>query len=499
MSQITVYREVSGPGSGTVTSVTGGVGINITGNPAVNPTVNLDVPVVIANGGTNATSFTNTDGVIYFDGTRLNSTTVGSAGQILTSNGIGLAPTFQAAGSSSITINGDVGSIAGTTLTFTGGTSGAVFTGVGTTMTESFNFLALPDTNAGGTIGYISFGGNKYIHDFGTLNTFIGQSSGNFTLAGAAGNVGVGYLTLTSLTTGGSNVAMGIGALNSIDSGNNNVAIGATAMQAGDDASNSVAIGYQALNVLDAADDNVAIGSGAMVANIDSPANIAIGFAAINTMTTGNGLNIGIGNSVLDLLDSGQSNIAIGNEAGANYNTTESSNIVIGNQGVNADNNTIRIGTQGTGVGEQDACFIAGIVGVTTSNSQMVTIDSTTGELGVATLPSSSFTWSVITADQNADVNNGYICNKAGLLTLTLPTTSAIGDIIEVTGMNTALGWKIAQNANQIIHFGNVNTTTGVGGSLASTLTYDGVRIVCNVANLEWIVIPGTQGNITVV
>jgi hypothetical protein len=35
--------------------------------------------------------------------------------------------------------------------------------------------------------------------------------------------------------------------------------------------------------------------------------------------------------------------------------------------------------------------------------------------------------------------------------------------------MNTALGWQVAQNANQIIHFGSVNTTTGVGGSLAST------------------------------
>lgn len=498
MSQITTFFPTSsGPGSGTVTSVSGGVGINITGTPTINPTVNLNVPVVIANGGTNATSFTNADGVIYYTGTALATTNVGSTGQILTSNGAGMAPSFQAAGSSAITINGDVGSITGSTLTFTGGSSGAVFTGSMTTMTESFNFLALPDTNAGGTIGYISFGGNKYIHDFGTLNTFIGQGSGNFTLSGAAGNVGLGYLTLSSLTTGGFNVALGIGALSSIDSGVNNVAIGATAMQTGDDASNSVAIGYQALNVLDAADDNVAVGSGAMVANIDSPANIAIGFAAINTMTTGNGLNIGIGNSVLTLLDSGQSNIAIGNEAGANYNTTESSNIVIGNEGVNADNNTIRIGTQGTGVGEQDACFIAGIVGVTTSNSQMVTIDSTTGELGVATVPA-SFTWSVITADQSAAVNNGYICNKGSLLTLTLPTTSAVGNIIEVTGMNTALGWKIAQNANQVIHFGNSNTTTGASGSLASTLTYDSIRIVCNVANLEWIVL-SAQGNITVV
>lgn len=136
------------------------------------------------------------------------------------------------------------------------------------------------------------------------------------------------------------------------------------------------------------------------------------------------------------------------------------------------------------------------VSGVGTSGQVLVSAGASA--LPVWTTVGNTITWSVITADQSAAVNNGYICNKGSLLTLTLPTTSAVGSIIEVTGMNIALGWKIAQNANQIIHFGNVNTTTGVGGSLASTLTYDGVRIVCNVANLEWIVL-SAQGNITIV
>lgn len=55
----------------------------------------------IANGGTNASSFTNTDGVVYFDGTLLNTTTVGTSGQVLTSNGAGVAPTFQTASATS--------------------------------------------------------------------------------------------------------------------------------------------------------------------------------------------------------------------------------------------------------------------------------------------------------------------------------------------------------------------------------------------------------------
>ena len=112
--------------------------------------------------------------------------------------------------------------------------------------------------------------------------------------------------------------------------------------------------------------------------------------------------------------------------------------------------------------------------------------------------PSTGITWSVITADQAAAVNNGYICNKAGLLTLTLPASAAVGTIIEVTGMNTALGWKIAQNAGQVIHFGTSTTSTGVAGSLASTAIYDAVKLVCNIANTSFIVL-SAQGNITIV
>jgi len=51
----------------------------------------------IAEGGTNATSLATTDGVVYYDGTSLVTTAVGSATQVLTSNGVGVAPTFQAA------------------------------------------------------------------------------------------------------------------------------------------------------------------------------------------------------------------------------------------------------------------------------------------------------------------------------------------------------------------------------------------------------------------
>jgi hypothetical protein len=108
--------------------------------------------------------------------------------------------------------------------------------------------------------------------------------------------------------------------------------------------------------------------------------------------------------------------------------------------------------------------------------------------------------WSVQTTDLNPMVvNHGYIANKAGLLTFTLPATCLPGKIFRVTGMNTAVGWHIAQNANQMIHWdGALKTTTGVGGYVESTDIYDAIEIVCSVADLEFIVI-SSKGNLTIV
>lgn len=124
-------------GSGTVTSISAGTGITLTPNPITTTgTVALTVPVSIANGGTNATSMATTDGTVYYDGTRLVTTATGTSGQILTSNGAGVAPSYQSPAASSITITGDSGGgLTSGSFTFTGGTTGITFSGAGTTET----------------------------------------------------------------------------------------------------------------------------------------------------------------------------------------------------------------------------------------------------------------------------------------------------------------------------------------------------------------------------
>jgi len=82
------------------------------------------------------------------------------------------------------------------------------------------------------------------------------------------------------------------------------------------------------------------------------------------------------------------------------------------------------------------------------------------------------------------------------LLTLLLPAVSSPGDYFRVAGMNTALGWKIAQNAGNQIFYDAANTTAGITGYLASSAICDSVELVCITANANWQVV-GSTGNIT--
>ena len=107
------------------------------------------------------------------------------------------------------------------------------------------------------------------------------------------------------------------------------------------------------------------------------------------------------------------------------------------------------------------------------------------GNLIVNTVTPITPFWTVITADQTAVVNNGYICNKGSALELLLPATAVAGDIIRVTGINTALGIKITQNAGQQIHLGTESTTVGITGFIQNPAIRSGLELVA--------VVPGTN------
>lgn len=194
--------------------------------------------------------------------------------------------------------------------------------------------IDLPATNSAGTQGIYKIGGVDFGFLFPPSSVYVG-GAGNTTNNPllALHNVGVGESALTAITTGNNNTAIGGGTLGSNTTGLNNV---------------------------------------------------ALGYLALNTITTGD-TNIALGNQAMENILDGNDNLAIGFSAGSNWNGTESSNIAIGHQGVTAEDNAIHIGTQGSGAGQQDTCFIAGIYNVAPSSANQVMFVNNNGKLGSST------------------------------------------------------------------------------------------------------------------
>ena len=349
--------------------------------------------------------------------------------------------------------------VSGTALTIVGG--GETITAGNLTL--SAGNINLTTTTSGAT-GVITAGGNRFIHNYGTTNTFVGVVSGNFTLTGT-NNTGLGTSTLSNVTSGTHNTALAPTALTVLTTGSFNTAVGQA---------------YQSL--------------------VSGSNNIGIGYGAGLFITTGSH-NIILGN--------------YNNNGGQNYTLADSSNICIGNAGVNGQSNAIRIGISGSGSFQQNKCFIAGIDGVdvgsvakviTMASDQLGTATITAGA-GISVTPGANtitiastngIAWTEVTGTSQAmAVDSGYIANNAGLVTLTLPATAVVGDRVRIAGKGAG-GWRCGQNAGQTINFGNTSTTAGVGGYIDSTNQYDALELLCITANTTWVTL-SSVGNLNVV
>lgn len=130
-------------------------------------------------------------------------------------------------------------------------------------------------------------------------------------------------------------------------------------------------------------------------------------------------------------------------------------------------------------------------VAATLTAGSNISIANSAGSITISASGLAAFSWTVVTGtSQTMASNNGYIANNAGLVTLTLPTSSAVGDEIDVVGKGAG-GWKVQCNVGQVIVIGNQSTTSG--GSLSSTQAKDSFYMVCTVANTEWTVSSAPQ------
>lgn len=157
--------------------------------------------------------------------------------------------------------------------------------------------------------------------------------------------------------------------------------------------------------------------------------------------------------------------------------TANSAVLVTDSTGVPAWSSTMTDGQViigSTGATPTAATLTAGS-GITISNGAgSITISSST----------SGMTWSTVTGtSQSAAVNNGYITNNASAVTITLPTTFAIGDVVEVKGLGNG-GWVLKAGTATTIRCGS--SVTSSGGTLTSADQYDTVKVTGLVANTTW-------------
>jgi len=230
---------------------------------------------------------------------------------------------YVAADANGVLIKG-TGSVVGETIT--GDVGGAI-------SPSSGNWNLKATSSAGSSISFSGSGSTLTLNDTDANdNIIIGAGAGNGTLSGSE-NTGVGRVVFSSLTNGGANTAFGWSAMQHATTDLYNCGFGAQALQ---------------------------------------------------TLVGSVGHNTGIGTASLNAITTGRDNTCLGYLSGGAYTSSESSNIIIGSsvQGTAGESNTIRIGTQGSGTAAQNRCFIAGIEGVTVSNLNVVTINTSTGQLG---------------------------------------------------------------------------------------------------------------------
>ncbi len=316
--------------------------------------------------------------------------------------------------------------------------SGSVTAGTGLTATTgnvsiSAGNLNLPNTNSAFSQGVINMGGAQYFNNYGTDNLFIGGAgNGTLTTANAQFNVGIGINVLSSLTTGSTNLGLGYGALSSLNTGSNNSCWGYLS-------------GWQ----------------------ISSGSN-----------------NVGFGTDSLANLLTGSANISIGYLSGLNYTGAESSNILIGNAGTLNESNVIHIGTQGTSSGQQNACYIAGVSGVSVSNTNMVTINTSTGQLGSQAVPLGAVTSVTGTANQilASPTTGAVVLSLIGPYT---PATYASHALLVGAG-TSSIGTVAAVAAGQVL------VSAGTGSDPAYSATPSVTSITLGAGNTLSTYVQGT-------
>ncbi|WP_461103391.1 tail fiber domain-containing protein [Spirosoma koreense] len=339
----------------------------------------------------------------------------------------------------------------------TGTTTAPIWTPGGTTSSggasaSSWNLTGNagtnPSTNFIGTVDNVPLNFRVNNQNAGRIDQFLN-------------NVALGYLALSSGTTGQGNIALGTLALANATTGNYNTASGLQALQNNTTGSGNTALGSVALLTNTTGQFNTASGYRSLYSNISGTGNTAVGAVTLENNTTGDN-NTAVGQVALQNNSTGARNTALG--AGSLRNNVSGyENQAIG-QNAAASNTT---GISNTAIGT-DALYTntAGSNNVALGGSAM--LNNTTGNGNVAT------------GDLSLRLNTIGTCNTAnGLIALQYNTTGSY---------NTALGY----NAGPPQASPNLNNSTAIGAnaivSASNTIVLGDNQITalrCNVQTIS--------------
>lgn len=243
-------------------------------------------------------------------------------------------------------------------------------------------------TPSGGSLNVFGGTAGRDINTSGSGNTIHVDLKNAITL-GDLSALGAGVPALTA-TTGDISITAGNINMVSTDSGVTKGAIKLDAVRFITAAAQNTYVGIQCGSADPTINGrNTAMGyiAFSFLSNI-SRDNSAFGQGALGIYTGPvageKGSNTVAGSQAASSLLTGIFNTIVGYQGGVQYTGAESNNIIIGSVGgTTGESNVTRIGTSGTGDGQQNKCFISGIRGITTANNNAIAvlIDSA-GQLG---------------------------------------------------------------------------------------------------------------------
>ncbi len=160
--------------------------------------------------------------------------------------------------------------------------------------------LNLPTTSS--TAGIINQNSIRFMHSYGSNNTFLGSGAGNFTNTSHS-NTGIGYQVLAALTTGTYNTSVGLDAAFSVTTGGFNSVFGIAALNVLTTGSNNTAIGSESLRYVNTGGNNTCLGASSGNSYTSSESNnICIGYNVTGTLGESNVIRIGTNQTVTHLV-----------------------------------------------------------------------------------------------------------------------------------------------------------------------------------------------------